>query len=273
MSTREIAVVRPPTTPQSCARSYLRAARTVPKATTATSVTIESKIFIILKSTNLNTARATLTTWISVSMGNCVLLRMLRVSSRSTFSRRWSVMLTSICFTSRLSGVHSVIRSIKETSVSTLTTGKISDARPTFLIIHTTSAQNGLQRKTQRLTKMDASLSTAAINVTGGRSSSITPATIRPVSVEPTSKKGLVVSRTVPTTTTNPRRELWTQIPTLRSTLEIAGKQFRRPSSTQSTSWKPYLQIKKERLKWNTSKTIDRKTLATLTKQFTVVVR
>lgn len=273
MSTREIAVVHPPTTPQSCAHSYLRGARTAPKATTATSVTIESKIFIILKSTNLNTALATLTTWISVSMGSFVPLHMLRVSSRSIFSRRWSVMLTSICFTSRLSGVHSVIRSIKETNVSTLTTGKISDARPTFLIIHITSALNGLQRKTPRLTKMDASLSTAAINVTGGRSSNITHVTIRHVSVEPTSKKGLVVSPTVPTTITSPRRELWTQIPTLRSTQETAGKQFRRPSSTRSISWRPCLPIKKERLKSNTSKTTGRKTLAILTKQFTAVVR
>lgn len=170
MSTREIAVVHPPTTPQSYVLSYLSAARTALKETTATSVTIELKIFIILKNTNPSTVLAILITSISVNMGNYAPLLMLRVSSQSTFLRKWSVMPTSICSILRLSGVRSAIKNIKETSVSTLTTGKISGARPTSLIILTTSALNGRQRKTQRLTRMGVSSSIVAINVTDGRS-------------------------------------------------------------------------------------------------------
>jgi hypothetical protein len=117
-------------------------------------------------------------------------------------------MLTFICSTLKRCGVHLVIKSIRGINVFMRITGRISGEHLRSTNTQVRSVQRGPPRKTQRLTRMDASWSIDAVIAMGGKSLSTTRATIRHGSVGLTSRTGYVKSSTALTTTVIRRNEL-----------------------------------------------------------------
>ena len=124
---------------------------------TASTLTIGSKISTIPKNTNLNTAPPTPTIFNIVSLEQSVPLHTKKVSYQFNCLKKWNATMTSTCSTSRLYGVHSQTKNIREICVFTHTTGRTIDAHLISSNILIFSAQAGNKRRTLKLTKMDVS--------------------------------------------------------------------------------------------------------------------
>lgn len=98
---------------------------------------IELRVFITQKSTSQNIVQNTPRIWANVSMVTTALSHIVPKSSKPDWSIKWKKTLIFICFTSRLSGVHS-IKSITKRNVFMLITGKTSGESPIFSIINAT---------------------------------------------------------------------------------------------------------------------------------------
>lgn len=188
-----------PSTPQKCATKSRGVKEIVPPVTHASRHTIVSRTFTTQRNTSLNFVKHILIRWRSVSMGIFALLLTLSQNSRYQSSRRWRKTPTFTCSILRLCGVRSVTKNIKETYVFTLTTGRTSDARPTFTNTKLNNALVGKLAKTRRPIVMVAVWSIGAECAMGGKNWSITPSITRLRSVAHF-KTPSARSLTVPTT-------------------------------------------------------------------------
>ena len=100
-------------------------------------------------------------------------------SSQSTCSMKWIPTLTSTCSTSRLYGVHSQTKNIREICVFTHTTGRTIDAHLISSNILIFSAQAGNKRRTLKHTKMGASQNTDVDIAMDGKNLSTTRLTTK----------------------------------------------------------------------------------------------
>lgn len=143
-------------------------------------------------------------------------------------------MQISICFTSRLCGVHLVTRNISVTYASTHTTGKTSEESRTYTCTVKTSASIGRQRRTPRHTRMAASWSTVAAAATAGRSKSSILITSACKSVV-VFKMANAASRTVHIFTPRKKSDFLSK-PTISCFLATGAQPQARPRYTKNTS-------------------------------------
>ena len=144
--------------------------KNVSKVTSVSGATIELKIFTIQRSTRPSSVPLTLKRLVNASTAAFVPSLTMRLNSQSTFWRRWIKMLTSTCFTSRRFGAHFLIRSTKETFVSTLIIGRTIDGHPIHTNTKTRNVNDGKQKRTLAHTKTAADKNTVVDNAMGGRS-------------------------------------------------------------------------------------------------------
>ena len=138
---------------------------------TVSDVTIESKIFIILKNTRANSAQPTPTIWISAIMVVFVLSHTPSKNSRWLNLRKWQRTRISTCFILRQFGVPWVrTKIINAISVSTLTTGRIIDVHQANTSINQHNALLGNKKRKPRLTRTAANSSTDATRAMAGKS-------------------------------------------------------------------------------------------------------
>ena len=142
---------------QKCAATQRQAS--VLKGTPALRRTTELSPSTTLRSTKQSSATSGQTTSIRATLATYVPLLTLKKSCRLTFFIKWSRTMTSICFTSRLSGALSTTRSGATCvmNVSMLTTGRTSAASRTSTSIRPGNSANfGPPRKKQRSIPMAA---------------------------------------------------------------------------------------------------------------------
>jgi hypothetical protein len=133
------------------------------------------KISITLRNTKANSVRLTQGASTAVTMVIYVPSPTTSLSYPLMFLKRWIKTRTFICSTSRLFGVPSATRTIREMSVFMHTIGKISEESHTYSTTVKTSAKLGKQRKTQKPTRMDVNWSIGVVAATDGKSKNTIP--------------------------------------------------------------------------------------------------
>ena len=195
-----------PSTTQKCATKFKEVRETALQVTLASRHTIVLRTFTTRRNISPNFVKLTLIRWRSASMGIFAPLLMLSQNSRYQSSKRWKRMQTSTCSTLRRCGVRSVIKSIKEICVFTLTTGRTSGVLPTFTNIKLNNVLVGKLVKTRRPIVMAAVWSIGVECAMDGKNWSIILPITRLRSVEHF-KTLSVQSLTVLTTTSLRRRD------------------------------------------------------------------
>ena len=162
----------------------------------------ESRSFIILKSTRWSFVLSILTAWISVNMGNTVLLLIQCRRSWLTCLMRWRKMMISTCFILKRSGALTLIKNIRkvEETVFMHTTGKILEENHNNFHTHMKNAWTGKLSNSSRMWAMAVKMSFFARDLMDGKSKSTILQTTGPIiaGLVKNAKRRIVLISTIP---------------------------------------------------------------------------